>query len=79
MVKPKSSGTGEDTRRRLLKSTTFFSTLEHAAVPDDATDLCGPLIRQLKEEWNGVCKAAEQHLNDRVSTLSFTQVELTII
>ncbi|KAF2807556.1 uncharacterized protein BDZ99DRAFT_465386, partial [Mytilinidion resinicola] len=65
MVKPESSKTEQDTRRRLLKSTTFFSTLEHAAVPDTATDLCIPLIQQLKEEWNSVCKAAEQHLNDR--------------
>lgn len=71
MVKPKSLKAEQDTGRRLLKSTTFFSTLEHASVPDTAIDLCDPLIEQLEEEWNSVCKAAEQHLNDRASTVFF--------
>jgi hypothetical protein len=67
MIKPDTLSADQVTKRHLLKSTTFFSTLEHAAVPDTAADLSGSLVQQLREEWDSVCKAAEQHLNNRVS------------
>jgi hypothetical protein len=70
MVKPELPKTEQTTRRRLLKSTTFFSTLEHAVVPSTAIDLCYPLIQQLEEEWNSVCKAAEKHLNGMVGAVA---------
>jgi len=62
MVKPEPSMAGPETSGPILKSKTFFSTLEYAAVPHVATDLFIPLIRQLQEEWDVVCGAAEQHL-----------------
>lgn len=73
MIKPETLKAEQVTRRHLLKSTTFFSTLEHATVPDTATDLCQALIEQLKEEWNSVCTAAEQHVNDTVGTVLHIQ------
>ncbi|KAI9741114.1 MAG: Ankyrin-1 [Cirrosporium novae-zelandiae] len=71
MVKPESSKTemgslkaGPEAKRPILKSKTFFSTLEYATVPNTATDLFLPLIQQLREEWDGISKEAGQHLND---------------
>lgn len=61
MFKPKSS-------MAELKSQTFFSTLEYAAVPYVAMDLFVPLIHQLAKEWDNVYKAMEQHSNKRVGT-----------
>lgn len=66
MVKPKLSGTEPEARRSILETRTIFSTLEFAAVPDTATDLFAPLVQQLQEEWNGVYKAADQHLTSMV-------------
>lgn len=71
MVKPKSSKAKQNTEGRLLKSTTFFSTLEHAAVPNAAIDLYEPLIQQLREEWDNIYEAAERHLKSRASTPFF--------
>ncbi|MCJ1271167.1 Ankyrin-2 [Lobaria immixta] len=62
MVKPKLSELDSEARRSILETRTVFSTLEFAAVPDTATDLFAPLAQQLQEEWNGVYKAADQHL-----------------
>jgi hypothetical protein len=70
MIKPLILSATQMSKRHLLKSTTFFSTLEHAEVPDTAINLSAWLIEQLREEWESVCKAAEQHLNDRVSAVS---------
>jgi hypothetical protein len=68
MVKAESSNAETDARRSNLRSKTFFSTLEYAEVPNAATDLFSPLIQQLQEEWNGIYRAAEQHLNDKAGT-----------
>lgn len=68
MVKSEPSDEKEDGSKAgqsALKSTTFFSTLEYGAVPHTATDLFLPLIQELQDEWDGVCKAAEVHLDDR--------------
>lgn len=64
MVKPELqlSRTEPEGKRAILQTKTFFSTLEYAAVPNAATDLFVPLVQQLQEEWNGVYKAADQHL-----------------
>ena len=53
-------------KRSVLRVKTFFSTLEYAAVPKVASDLFIPLTKQLQEEWDGLYKAAEQHLNEMV-------------
>ena len=63
MVKPEPSTAGPKTSGSILESKTFFNTLEYAAVPHVATDLFIPLIRQLQEEWDVICGAAEPHLN----------------
>lgn len=65
MVKVAPEEDGSVAGQSALKSTTFFSTLEYGAVPNMATDLFLPLIQQLQDEWEGVCKAAEVHLDDR--------------
>ena len=58
--------------RSLLKATTFFSTLEYAAVPDAATDLFAPMVQQVHEEWKVIYRAAEEHLDIMVGiSLSF--------
>lgn len=66
MVKPKLSELDPEARRSILETRTVFSTLEFAAVPDTAADLFAPLVQQLQEEWNGVFKAADQHLTSMV-------------
>lgn len=58
----------------ILKSKTFFSTLEYAEVPDAPTDLFIPLVRQLQDEWDANFEAAEQHLSDMVGTNSSLQI-----
>lgn len=66
MVKPEPSKTEPETRRSILETKTFFSTLEFAAVPNTPTDLFVPLVRQLQDEWIYVCEAADQHLSSMV-------------
>lgn len=68
MVKPEPSRAEPEMRGPILVSKTFFSTLEYAAVPSTASDLFVPLVQQLQEEWNGVFKAADQHLSSMVQT-----------
>lgn len=66
MVKPKLLGTEREASTPILKTKTFFSTLESTAVPNAATDFFVPLVQQLQMEWNNVYKAADQHLSSMV-------------
>jgi hypothetical protein len=50
----------------MLESKLYFSTLEYANFLDSPTDLFGPCVRQLEEEWNDICEAAESHLSNTV-------------
>lgn len=63
MVKPNPSTNKTNNGRATLETKTYFSTLEHAAVPNSPTDLFSPLVLQLIKEWEDVCTAADQHLS----------------
>ncbi|KAL3478816.1 ankyrin repeat-containing domain protein [Aspergillus californicus] len=55
--------------QQVLKSKVFFTTFEYAEIPDSPIKLFLPCIRQLEDEWNSICNAAEHHLsNTRTST-----------
>ncbi|RDW58630.1 hypothetical protein BP6252_13106 [Coleophoma cylindrospora] len=61
MVKPRVSESEPKDKGSILEPKTFFSTLEYAAVPDDATDLFLALVKQITEEWNNRPMVLENH------------------
>ncbi|CEL09027.1 hypothetical protein ASPCAL12170 [Aspergillus calidoustus] len=56
--------------QHVLKSKVFFTTFEHAEIPDSPVKLFLPCIRQLETEWNSICGAGERHLS-HMRTMTF--------
>ncbi|KAL2822617.1 ankyrin repeat-containing domain protein [Aspergillus granulosus] len=56
--------------QHVLKSKVFFTTFEHAEIPDSPIKLFLPCIQQLENEWNSICDAGERHLS-HMRTMTF--------
>jgi putative NADPH-quinone reductase len=52
--------------RSILETKVFFTTLDYCELPKSPTEYFCPCIRQLEEEWNNICEAAENHLSNMV-------------
>lgn len=62
-----------------LESRVFFSTSEYAQVPPCATDIFGPLVKQLLQEWDCTFEAAESRLARKVREILFAiRLPLTV-
>jgi hypothetical protein len=66
------------TSQHVLKSKVFFTTFEHAEIPDSPIKLFLPCIQQLEEEWNSICDTAEAHLSNMVCPLNHPTVYVSI-
>ncbi|CAG7915948.1 unnamed protein product [Penicillium olsonii] len=63
LVKPDENRPKSTSAQSKLECKAIFTTLEYCEMSTSPTQLFRPCIEQLEDEWNSICRAAEDHLS----------------